>query len=318
MPLVFRSSLGFALKAVKTRWASFFEQRRCIVGRKHAPEFEIIRIPKGKGGFRTIYKPRQDVKATLRGNIPHLEELALKACPPDVVHGFWPARSCVTNAAMHIGYEFTVCFDFRDFFDHCTIAMAVAIQGVIDLPAHGYLFPDGAARQGLPTSPAVSNICASNLDWALYDFCQATGIVYSRYADDLTFSANEWQQIRILLHLVPELAAQHGFEINERKTHTQCAKAGRRVITGVAVDDKGVYPTRKTRRKLRAAVHKMTLKPNNPHWKHRMFGLREWAKCKTPGLGKKARKAIEKTPEDALQIAAQAAQFPVKGDSTHD
>ena len=281
------------------------------MSRKEKPEFTIIRIPKGNGKFRTIYVPRADVKGKLRAVIPTLEELALDKCPPDVVHGFWPARSCVTNAAMHVGYEFTVCFDFRDFFDHCTLAMIqdAQVQGVQQL------FPDGAARQGLPTSPAVANICASRLDWALYDFCQATGIVYTRYADDLTFSCNEWQQIRILLHLVPELAKQHGFEINERKTRTQCAKAGRRVITGVAVDDKAVYPTRKTRRKLRAAVHKMTLKPDNPHWKHCMFGLGEWAKCKTPGLGKKARKAIEENPGDAIQIAAHAAQFPVKGES---
>jgi hypothetical protein len=290
------------------------------MGRPHKPAYEIIKFSKGNGKFRTIYKPRGDIKALLRRNIPILEKLALKHCPPGVVHGFWPARNCVTNAAMHIGYRFTVSFDLTDFFDHCTKDKVLQVVSAADLnpPIIDNAFPDGAARQGLPSSPAMANICAAPLDWDLVRYCSATGIAYSRYADDLTFSCNEWWQVRILLHFVPEAVSQHGFEINARKTHTQCDKAGRRVVTGVAVDATGVYPTRKTRRRLRAADHKAGMKQGNPHWKHRASGLREWSRCKLPGLGKRARKAIESNPQDCLQIAAEAAQFaaslPTGGD----
>jgi RNA-directed DNA polymerase len=275
--------------------------------RQQGPSFKIRKYPKGNGKFRTIYMPNQVAMALLKPKVPALEAMALQLCPPDVVHGFWPARSCVTGALLHVGYELTVNFDLTDFFDHCTPNKCPLNES--NMSFMDILFPDGAARQGLPTSPAIANICAAKLDWAIYNRCQLTDTVYTRYADDLTFSTDYRLNMLDLLEWVPQVVAEHGFIINQAKTHTQWAGAGRRVITGVAVDDTGVHPTRKTRRKLRAARHKQTLRPDNPHWKHRAAGLAEWAKCKLPGLGKRARKAIEADPQDCLQIATGAAQF---------
>jgi hypothetical protein len=283
------------------------------MARQSVPSFKKVKIPKGKGKYRTIYVPNRAAKAILLPLIKPLEYFALELCPPDVVHGFWPARSCVTGALMHVGYQYTMCFDLKDFFDHCTPNMVPESVGYKHI--QDVMFPDGAARQGLPTSPAIANICAAKLDWALYRLCGDLDMIYTRYADDLTFSTNDQRVMRELLQRVPEIVAEHGFVINKRKTHTQWAGAGRRVITGVAVDDKGVHPTRKTRRKLRAARHKQTIKPDNPHWKHRALGLAEWAKCRLPGLGKRARRAIKENPQDCLQLAAEAAQFAVSGNT---
>jgi len=286
--------------------------------REPKPEFQIVKIPKGNGRFRTIYMPRADIKQRLKNYVPALERTALEVCPPNVVHGFWPARSCVSNAAMHVGYEYTVCMDLTDFFDHCTLdaMMPHIIRSQkgwgITTYAKEYIAPDGACRPGLPTSPAAANICASEMDWALVGLVHDEwGVQYTRYADDLTFSCDDFDTVKRLLESVPEIVASHGFKVNERKTRVQCARAGRRIITGVAVDDTGVYPTRKAKRKLRAARHKVTLKPNNPHWKHRAAGLAEWCKCKRPGIGKKTRKEIEQNPDDALQLAAAATRYAV-------
>jgi hypothetical protein len=277
------------------------------------PEFTVVRISKGNGKFRTIYKPRKDIKLKLQQYVADLEAIALKACPPNVVHGFWPARSCVSNAAMHIGYRFTLCMDLKDFFDHCTATMLheAASHGGPGIPTDMRITPDNACRQGLPTSPAAANICASKMDWKLYEYCSKAGVVYTRYADDLAFSTNNWENVLELMHFVPRIANEHGFQVNAKKTHTFAANAGRRVVTGVAVDDTGVYPTRKAKRKLRAAKHKAAMKPHNPHWKHAAAGLAEWVKCKKPGIGRKARKLIEKAPDDALQIAAKASGYGV-------
>ena len=47
----------------------------------------------------------------------------------------------------------------------------------------------GVLPQGAPTSPMLSNLVAKNLDEDLYEYSQNNNFIYSRYADDLTFSA---------------------------------------------------------------------------------------------------------------------------------
>ena len=287
------------------------------------PEFEIIKISKGGNRFRTIYKPRRDIKATLRTYIPVREAIALKLCPPIVVHGFWPARNCVSNATRHVGpWRYTVCMDLKDFFDHCTRDMLVAATNFFVRPlgmvvSFEQLTPDNACRQGLPTSPAAANVCFAACDHDILMAMKAAGLefVYTRYADDLTFSVMTREAVDKILDLVPHIVTRSGFVLNEKKTHVQYAGAGRRIITGVAVDETGVYPTRKSRRRLRAAKHKMTLPAKYGvalHRKHRAAGLAEWCRCKMPLYGKKARQEIKDKPDEALLIAAKARQYAVK------
>ena len=293
------------------------------------PEFDVLKISKGNGKFRTIYRPRRDIKATLRTYIPVLEEIALKLCPPNVVHGFWPARNCVSNAQMHVGpWRYTVCMDLKDFFDHCTremlypqIATASAWHNTPFVMSQArdivnQMTPDNACRQGLPTSPAAANVCFAACDWAILKALEIGGVkaVYSRYADDLTFSVMTRDEVDGILGNIPKIIAEFGFVLNEKKTHVQYAGAGRRIITGVAVDETGVYPTRKSRRRLRAAKHRMTLPCKYGvalHRKHRAAGLAEWCKCKPPMYGRKARQEMKDNPDEALLIAAKARQYAV-------
>jgi hypothetical protein len=67
------------------------------MARQSAPWFNKVKIPKGNGKYRTIYVPNRAAKEILLPLITHLEHFALEFCPPDVVHGFWPARSCATS-----------------------------------------------------------------------------------------------------------------------------------------------------------------------------------------------------------------------------
>jgi hypothetical protein len=287
------------------------------------PEFEILKLSKGNGAFRTIYKPRRDIKATLRTYIPVLEEIALKLCPPNVVHGFWPARNCVSNATRHVGpWRYTVCMDLKDFFDHCTRLMLVSAARsspyqTANTALPDSMTPDNACRQGLPTSPAAANVCFAQCDWNIQRVLKDLGVnaVYTRYADDLTFSVMTRDEVDTILKAIPGVVRDHGFVLNERKTHVQYAGAGRRIITGVAVDETGVYPTRKSRRRLRAAKHKTTLPAKygvGLHRKHRAAGLAEWCRCKMPLYGRKARQEIKDKPDEALLIAAKARQYAVK------
>ncbi len=245
----------------------------------------IVKIPKRAGQFRTIYVPNVAERIVLN---EHLQKIKLVAEGVNIVgggiqHGFQPARSPTTNALQHVNYQYTLTMDLKDFFDSVTPDM---VPETIRFPE---CFPDGAARQGLPTSPALANIAACKMDaeicellpqfnknpmriFSLFDQADAN-VAYTRYADDLTFSTNTFDRIKFFMAVVPRIAERHGFEVKASKTKVQWAGAGRRMITGVAVDSK-LHAPRSTKRRLRAAKHQRHTAEAR--------GLSEWMMMRIP------------------------------------
>lgn len=236
----------------------------------------ITKIPKKNGKFRTIYVPSKEEKRELRKLLRSINKKQIKYLDKEVVHGFFPKRNPVTNAKRHIGYEYTLCFDLHDFFDSVTLDK---VGFRLTDKQREKCFVDGAARQGLPTSPALANLAAWPMDKGILYYMKmkdmrGKDIVYTRYADDLSFSFNDPSLIKKLRKDIPDIVKKHGFEINHSKTRCQAAVAGRRIICGVAVDKDSIYPTRKSRRKLRAALHQNHMRSAQ--------GLKEWTKLKVP------------------------------------
>lgn len=136
---------------------------------------------------------------------------------------------------------------------------------------------------------------------------------------------------------IPKIVSEFGFVINPTKTHLQCAKAGRRIITGVAVDKFGVYPTREVKRRLRAMKHQLNnglrkrgrarliqrileanRRGNATNFKHLLIngyqGLKEWSKLRVPENYKKlsstgkARVIVTTITSKATSIASSLAK----------
>lgn len=233
----------------------------------------IITIPKKSGGTRLIYACNKQESIEFRNKVGELNQKALILDKDNVMHGFVRGRSPVTMAKAHIGYKWTVCFDLKDFFDNVD---AKKLEGLLPKELIKFVIVDGAARQGLPTSPAAANIAAHTLDKSIKRFLDKKKIncIYTRYADDLSISGNDTEQIGIILSEIPQIIHRCGWELRIEKTHVQLAKNGRRHICGVAVDDNGIYPTRRIKRKLRAAIHQ--------NKESHARGLKEWCKLKEP------------------------------------
>ena len=91
--------------------------------------------------------------------------------------------------------------------------------------------------QGSPASPAITNIVCRRLDGRLEGMAKSTGFVYSRYADDLTFSAKSKEASPLvgkLLQRIRYAVAKEGFVPHEKKT--RILRRGRRQeVTGVVV-----------------------------------------------------------------------------------
>lgn len=252
-----------------------------------------LRIPKRNGKFRTVVVPTPEEKCKLRKLLPSLTAMAMALDTHKVQHGFVPGRSAVTNAMAHVGYKYSVGFDLEDCFDrlnwrdfvlrlelgnfHPFVGRSPSdyIRAFLFRPPADSDGSDHIARQGLPTSPAICNVILSELDDNLVSLAKIYNhdFAYTRYADDLTFSTNCVTTVRWLLAFVPSHIEAHSNQrVNPTKTRLQMGP--RRIITGVAVDDKGVWPTRSLKRRLRAARHQS----NKPQAR----GLEEWCRLKTP------------------------------------
>lgn len=251
---------------------------------------KLLKIQKRPGSFRTVCAPDPEQKAVLRQLVGRLEQKARAACPEPVLQGFTRGKSPVTNAKAHQGFMYSLCFDLEDFFDTVT---PVQLKGKISKEEAGLVLIDPGdgrglrAMQGLPTSPAVANIAASDMDKALLQAIHKSGyaIVYTRYADDLTFSFNNAQSKAWLMENVPGIVARCGFRLNARKTHFQPASVGRRIVTGVSVGESDIKVPRAVRRRIRAAKHQAECskrKRVRATAANSLRGLTEWAKLKTP------------------------------------
>jgi len=74
--------------------------------------------------------------------------------------------------------------------------------------------------QGSPASPAITNILCRRLDRRLTQMAEELGFTYTRYADDLTFSASgdRLQGIGNILRRTEAIITHEGFTINQKKT----------------------------------------------------------------------------------------------------
>ena len=249
--------------------------------------FRIVRLPKGRGGYRTIYVPDAATKVALRLQLPTLEKVQDLVCHPLWVHGFRVGRNPWTNAVMHIGREHTLSVDIEDFFDHVTpelvkraapLLLLDQVKDKLDL-----YFPDGAARQGLPTSPLFANIAFAPFDWMIVQHLRAIArafdlrnLVYTRYADDITVSYDADLRGEDRTFVPKKLAAviaaviEPHFRLSDRKRKYQPGGRRYRHITGISVGRDELKPTRRTKRRIRAARHQH----NEPH----VRGLEGWCR----------------------------------------
>ena len=235
--------------------------------------FNIFYISKKNGKFRRIFSIHKEQKQELRRLIPILENILLKHDKNKVSYAFIKNRNCVEHAMQHIGHKYTISMDLENFFESVNVDH---VNSYLDDYIIDQCFISGAPQQGLPTSPLIANLafleCDQKILYTLNNY--HIEAKYTRYADDLVISFDNKKDIGKVIFLISNIVNDAGFKINKKKTKIQNINNGRIIITGVGIDNKGLYPTRKTIKKIRAAKHKNNLTS--------IKGLQEWAKCKLP------------------------------------
>jgi RNA-directed DNA polymerase len=111
---------------------------------------------------------------------------------------------------------------------------------------------------GAVSSPSLTNAMCFKLDQILYELSDSHKVTYSRYADDLYFSSDTPNVLRIIesevLRIVSELDLPAKLKINKSKTFHSSMKR-KVVITGLVVTNSGVISIgRDKKREIRSSV----------------------------------------------------------------
>jgi hypothetical protein len=116
---------------------------------------------------------------------------------------------------------------------------------------------EGFLPQGSPTSPMLSNLAMLDLDEKLSKMAAAENIVYTRYADDLTFSArrpHDFGSLKLFKRRVLAELNEAGFKPNLRKTSIR-GPGARRIVLGMLVDGPRARLTKEFKDDLRQHLH---------------------------------------------------------------
>ena len=238
------------------------ELRFLAFNRKTSPISHYIRfkIPKKTGGERLISAPMPRLKTVqywILNNV--LEKIAIHKA----VHGFRRDRSIVTNATPHVGADVVINFDLKDFFPSisykrvkgvfCSFGYSEAVATIfallcseaetekVELDGKIYYVAQGDRHlpQGSPASPVITNIICRRLDKRLTEMAEEIGFKYTRYADDLTFSASgdNLRHICNIMRRTRSIVTHEGFTINESKTRILRGKSSQLEVTGIVVNE---------------------------------------------------------------------------------
>lgn len=285
-------------------------------------------VSKRSGGARLIEEPKSVLKHVQR---VLLREILDRVPVHAGAHGFRKGRSAPTHAGGHVQRQVVVHLDLEDFFvsvpgpriyglfrqcgypepvAHILTALATnsvprPVLAEAPPPAgsestsgrHRLLAHLGHPHlpQGAPTSPALSNLAAFRLDRRLTGLASATGLVYSRYADDLAFSSSRRRtgdETRRLVDLVAQIAVSEGFRVNHLKTSVR--RAGQRQrLAGVVVNE---HPNvdRRQYDLLKATVHNAARqgpagqnRAGHPAFRDHLRGRVAWVNQLNPARGER-------------------------------
>ncbi|WP_413742921.1 retron St85 family RNA-directed DNA polymerase [Sodalis sp. RH15] len=255
--------------------------------------YKVYSIPKRNGGERIIAHPSRALKA-FQYHLIHILESHFRVHSSAVAYK--KGSGIKQNAILHADNPYILKMDFSNFFNSITpelLFMACAwnefeLSCAEERLLTKALFWNKAKNQsgrlslsvGAPSSPLVSNIIMYLFDETFTKLCEQCGIIYSRYADDLTFSTHH----KNILFTLPDAVRtflnkqyHNRITLNDRKT-IFTSKAHNRHITGVTLTTQGTLSIGRDRKRfISSLIHKYTLGLLEPEMTYYLQGLLSFA-----------------------------------------
>lgn len=213
------------------------------------PRYKTFTIPKKDGGERTIEAPGSELKKVLSRLNRYLQSTYLFE-QSSAAHGFVTSvandddrKSILSNAKKHVGRPYMLNVDLKSFFHSISrekvlnifLGQPFKFKGELadllaDLVTYQKRLP-----MGTPTSPVLSNFACRSLDKKLLAMSKDLLWVYTRYADDLTFSSKQSFVVE-KINSVFRIIRDEGFEVNTQKVK-RFGPDDTKIVTGLIVSD---------------------------------------------------------------------------------
>ncbi len=183
---------------------------------------------------KTVYKPEYKLKRIQR--FLNVKIISYFKVNNRVVFSYRQGVNAFDAVEKHLGNKHYLKSDIKSFFPSITENVVrelflkhVSDTAIIDQDIIKYLSVllkyiifDDQLPVGYATSPQISNALLYEFDCELESYCNEHQVTYSRYSDDVIFSANN---IKVLEGIVPKINTLlmkyfHGiFCLNDKKTH---------------------------------------------------------------------------------------------------
>ncbi|MEM1216574.1 MAG: reverse transcriptase family protein [Bacteroidota bacterium] len=214
------------------------------------PKYKAFTVPKKDGGQRQIEAPGPGIKR-LQTRLNRYLRAVYYFEKSHAAYGFVlnvrndaDRRNVLTNARKHLGRPYLLNIDLKDFFHQVKQKRVKQLFGSTpfsferDIPnlLTRLVTFKGRLPMGAPSSPVVSNLACLKLDEMLSRWCEQRGWVYTRYADDLSFSHEQAIGLADLLALKKIIQNAH-FKVNEDKIKLYGPDEDK-VVTGLILREK--------------------------------------------------------------------------------
>ncbi len=203
--------------------------------------------------IRPSYSRLKQIQKSIKINILSKIEL------PENIQGGVKKKSNITNAKTHQGNKYQFATDLQVFFPSVTYKQIFKLflnLGYSNHIAHWLTkltSIEFELPQGTPTSTAIANLVFIETDKKLIALCNANQITYTRFVDDLTFSASK--DFRSLINEILSIVRSSGFKISYRKTKYE----GDQTLTGIKVFNNYIDAPNKIKEKAKAELSDASL-----------------------------------------------------------
>ena len=229
-------------------------------------------IPKHSGGFRTINAPKEDLKRFQREMKDFLENIGMH--PHTAAYAYVRYRTAKDAVVKHAKTKHT-CYlklDFHNFFGSCseeTIRQAMSIipffWALDEETRKNFIHVvmlDGGLPQGTPISPWLTNQIMLHYDFRITQCCNPRKITYTRYADDMLFSADNKTALREAKRVVDEILRGSNFTLNNEKTRISTIYGKNWNLGLMTNKDNEITVGWRAKERARATLHNFIADPN--------------------------------------------------------